>query len=623
MNTPALQTRLFLLVLLPLAGLGYLGLSGSLEKWRTYRAYVALDQNSVVLQQIGQSVHELQKERGRSAGFLGSKGTQFSAELGDQRTLSDQALARLDTLLRTFDAARFGPAFAAELQNGLTTLGQLPARRAAITALTLPATESTGYYTTLIGQLLEVVVAMSHLSKDADISRGISGYVNFVQAKEQAGLERATLTGVFTADAFTPESFRRFSQALAMQATYLRVFESFASPAQQEFLAATVRGPALETVAALRRTASERSATGKFGVTAATWFDASTARISLMKTVEDRLAHDYTVAADRIKTEAYRDFLLLAFTTGAILGLTFLISRITVRAISRSLLQVSSRLTQDSGQVKTAAGQVAASSHTLAEAASEQAASLEETSASLEEISCMTLRNADAAAQAKTLSGQTLLAADAGAAEMAEMHAAMTAIKASSANITKILKTIDEIAFQTNILALNAAVEAARAGEAGLGFAVVADEVRALAQRSATAARETGERIGDSVQRSENGVQISGRVARHFGEIVEKARRVDTLIGEIATSSREQTEGIAQVNIAVSAMDKITQSNAAGAEESAAGANQLDALSASLSGVVGQLLVVIGGRRSTDPLGVTGAPLPAGLRHTDRVPLPA
>ncbi|MBC7366461.1 MAG: chemotaxis protein, partial [Undibacterium sp.] len=173
------------------------------------------------------------------------------------------------------------------------------------------------------------------------------------------------------------------------------------------------------------------------------------------------------------------------------------------------------------------------------------------------------------------------------------------------------------------ILALNAAVEAARAGEAGMGFAVVADEVRALAQRSATAARETAEKIGDSVQRSETGAQISGRVPRHFGKIVEKARRVDTLIGEIATSSREQTEGIAQVNIAVSAMDKITQSNAASAEESAAGASQLGALSASLAGVVSQLLVVIGGRRATDSLGVTGARLPAGLRHTDRVPIPA
>ena len=619
MKTPALQTRLFLLLLLPLAGLGYLGLSGSLEKWRTYHAYVALDQNSAVLQQIGQSVHELQKERGRSAGFLGSKGVQFTAELRDQRALTDQTLAQLDALLRAFDAARFGPAFATKLRSGLTTLGQLADRRSAISSLSFSATESTGYYTALIRQLLDVVVAMSHLSKDADISHGISSYVNFVQAKEQAGIERATLTGVFTADAFTPESFRRFSQVLAMQDTYLRVFESFASAAQQEFLATTLRGPALDAVAALRQTASERSATGKFGVTAATWFEASTARINLMKIVEDRLAHDYTVDATRIQAEARHQFLFLAVATGAILGFTLIISRLTVRAISRSLLRVSSRLTQDSEQMKAAAGQVAASSQTLAESASEQAASLEETSASLEEIASMTKRNADAAIQAKTLSGQTLVAADSGTAEMAEMHEAMTAIKASSTNITKILKTIDEIAFQTNILALNAAVEAARAGEAGMGFAVVAEEVRALAQRSATAARETGDRIGDSVQRSENGVQISGRVARHFAEIVEKARRVDHLIGEIATASHEQTQGIGQVNVAVSAMDKITQSNAAAAEESAAGAKQLDALSASLSGVVGQLLVVVGGQRATDPLGQTGEPLPQGQRHTDHV----
>jgi methyl-accepting chemotaxis protein len=607
-------------MLLPLAGLAFFGARSSLEKWRTYRAYVALDGNSAVLQQIGQSVHELQKERGRSAGFLGSKGNQFAAELRDQRALSDQTLAELDTRLRAFDAARFGPAFAAKLNTGLTTLRQLPARRDAINALTLTAAESTAYYTGLIGQLLEVVVAMSHLSKDADISHGISCYVNFVQAKEQAGIERATLTGVFTADAFTPESFRRFSQVLAMQDTYLRVFESFASAEQREFLAATLRGPALETVTVLRNTASDRSATGRFGVAAAVWFDASTVRINLMKTVEDRLAADYTAAADRIKFEARRQFTLLTATTAAILGLTLLVSRLIVRAISRSLLGVASTMAEDSQQMKAAAGQVSVSSQTLAESASEQAASLEETSASLEEIASMTLRNADAAAQAKTLSGQTLVAADSGSAEMAEMNAAMAAIKTSAANIAKIVKSIDEIAFQTNILALNAAVEAARAGEAGMGFAIVAEEVRALAQRSATAARETAEKIEDSVQKSESGVQISGRVALHFSEIVAKARGVDTLVGEIATASREQTQGIAQVNIAVAAMDKITQSNAAGAEESAAGAKELDALAASLAGMVGQLLTLVGGQRATDPLGLTGAPRPGGQRRTDRVP---
>jgi methyl-accepting chemotaxis protein len=194
----------------------------------------------------------------------------------------------------------------------------------------------------------------------------------------------------------------------------------------------------------------------------------------------------------------------------------------------------------------------------------------------------------------------------------------MDAIKASAGNIAKILKSIDEIAFQTNILALNAAVEAARAGEAGAGFAVVAEEVRALAQRSATAAKETAEKIADSVRDSDRGVEISGRVVRHFAEIVVKARQVDTLVAEIATASTEQTQGIGQVNDAVSQMDNVTQANAAGAEETASQAQELNAQAAELTAVIGRLLVLIGGARANDPLGRPGETRPGGKRRGDR-----
>jgi methyl-accepting chemotaxis protein len=230
----------------------------------------------------------------------------------------------------------------------------------------------------------------------------------------------------------------------------------------------------------------------------------------------------------------------------------------------------------------------------LAEGASEQAASLEETSSSLEEMASMTKRNAEASTEAKELSNQTRIAADSGSADMAEMKVAMDAIKKSSAEISKIVKTIDEIAFQTNILALNAAVEAARAGDAGAGFAVVAEEVRNLAQRSAAAAKETAAKIEDSVNKSEHGVRISDKVALSLGEIVAKARKVDGLIGEIANASNEQNEGIGQVNTAVVQMDKVTQANAGSAEETAAAAEELSSQSAVM------LDTVVGLRRLID-----------------------
>ncbi len=262
-------------------------------------------------------------------------------------------------------------------------------------------------------------------------------------------------------------------------------------------------------------------------------------------------------------------------------------------------------LSETSLQVTAAAGQVAAASQTLAEGSTQQAASLEETSASLEEMSSMTKRNADSAQQAKELSHLTRGSADAGATHMRDMREAMDAIKASSDDIAKIIKTIDEIAFQTNILALNAAVEAARAGEAGMGFAVVAEEVRALAQRSAQSAKETATKIEDAISKSEHGVVISGKVAASLADIVEKARRMDSLVAEIANASAEQSQGIHQVNTAVSQMDKVTQSNASGAEESAAAAEELNAQAAAMQQSVTDLRRLITSTGENAPVSST------------------
>ena len=268
---------------------------------------------------------------------------------------------------------------------------------------------------------------------------------------------------------------------------------------------------------------------------------------------------------------------------------------VIIRTTSAVLRQVTQALNEGAEQAAAAAGQVSAASQSLAQGTSEQAASLEETSSSLEELSSMTKRNAASASSAKALSGETRLAAEAGDNDMTAMRQAMDAIKTSSSDIGKIIKTIDEIAFQTNILALNAAVEAARAGEAGAGFAVVAEEVRALAQRSANSAKETAAKIEVAIQNGEQGALVSSKVAQSLGVIVEKARKVDELVAEIATASSEQNQGIAQINTAVGQMDKVTQSNAGSAEETAAAAEELNAQSVSLKEAVGELQRLVGG----------------------------
>ena len=266
--------------------------------------------------------------------------------------------------------------------------------------------------------------------------------------------------------------------------------------------------------------------------------------------------------------------LLLLILAYAIL---YLMQRYTVRPLdliandlgtgSAQFLSASDQVANSSQTLAGAAEQVASSSQKLAEGASEQAAAIEETSASLEEMSSMihsTARNADLA---KSLAGDAQTSAQMGLSSMAQMTNAMAAIEHSSNQVVKIVKSIDEIAFQTNILALNAAVEAARAGEAGAGFAVVAEEVRSLAQRSAAAANESATKIEASILNSKQGSECLKSVGESFNLIESKIKETDNLVAEIALAAKEQAQGIEHITMAIQEMSKVAQNSAISIEQ--------------------------------------------------------
>lgn len=308
----------------------------------------------------------------------------------------------------------------------------------------------------------------------------------------------------------------------------------------------------------------------------------------------------------------------------AVLSLAALcLSFVLARSIALPILRTSANLNAGAEQTSSAAEHVSSASQSLAQGANDQAAAIEESSSSLEELASLTQRNSEHTQKANELAQQARAAADRGMADMQAMAGAMEGIKASSDDIAKIIKTIDEIAFQTNILALNAAVEAARAGAAGMGFAVVADEVRTLAQRSAAAAKETTAKIEGAIARTGQGVEISTKVAGSLADIVARVRQVDELIAQVTSASQEQNTGINHLHTSINQVDKVTQANAASAEESAAAAQQLSAQAETMKASVADLLELIGAdsqsTQATSPPAVfSTAKRPASMGHQRR-----
>lgn len=327
--------------------------------------------------------------------------------------------------------------------------------------------------------------------------------------------------------------------------------------------------------------------------------------IELLKNMNKGVKIYENVASQKVQTlKTVQVIILIAFFLIIILAWIFFAS-----PLIKTLTDIASEVMGGADQVNAAAGQISSSSQNMASGATEQASSIEETSSALEELSSQTTNNAKTASEANQLSSNASSSASKGNTTIEAMIASMSAMNESSKKISNIIKVIDEIAFQTNLLALNAAVEAARAGEHGKGFAVVAEEVRNLAQRSANAAKDTAALIEDSIHKTEDGATMANESGEVLKEIVTNSQKVTNLIGEITSSSREQADGVEQINKAVAEMDKITQSNAANAEQTAAASEEMSAQAQSLLELVARLNSVITGSNGSNGSGArTSAP---------------
>ena len=597
----SIRTRLLAAIALLVGGLLYFAVGQVVERVQTARTLATIETLSAVAVRSSAVVHELQKERGLSAGFLASRGQRFQSELASQHALTDRYVGELRTLLGTVDAEALGSRFATSLQAAGTQLDRLNDTRGRIRALSASGADSFGYYTGTIERYLALITTINQLSEHKAVSQAILGYVMFLNAKEQAGRERATLNGVFAANAFDTALYRRFLTIVAAQDTYLAAFRDFGSSTGLALFDEKMASAAAQEVDRMRKVALERSDIGGFGVEPAAWFRTITQKIDDMKLVEDLLSAELNALVERLAAEARADLWIAGSLTVAslLLALWFafvvrgivaslrravasaeriadgdLSERIEVDRMDetgqllQSMKHIVERLAHTIGEIRAAAdqladasGQISGTAQTLSQSSSEQAASVEETTASIEEISASIDHTSENARTTDSIAGHT-------AKEAAEGGEAVRDTVSAMQQIAERIGIVDDIAYQTNLLALNAAIEAARAGEAGRGFAVVAAEVRKLAERSQHAAQEISALAANSVSTAE-------RAGTMLEKIVPDVRRTSELIQEIAASSTEQAAGIGQINTAMGQLSQTSQHNASASEELAATAEQM------------------------------------------------
>lgn len=610
------NAKVALLSLVPLIGL--LGISSvvmvkQVNDMQSAKTIISLTQLSVSISDL---VHELQKERGLSVGHLGSAGQKFKQDLDQQRLTTDSKLKQLRQVLREFDVAQIS-ALSNALSHVNSQLSKLEDIRTGVSKLELTGEAAISYFSDLNARYLATIALLPQYSNQLDISHKLDAYANFLKGKEQAGIERAVLANTFAKDAFGPGMYERLITLIAVQNTYLDIFETIAPYEYRQFLKQTLSGKFIDETAIMRSKALEKAEKGGFGVDPTHWFAMQTGKINLLKDIENHIAKDAIEASDHIKQHANEQLWLNGGMSGLIAGFSLLLFWILRRDIAnqlggeprlvsalaakiadghlnrrrsdadkhsvgilaamltmqKRLADVIGTISQCSQQITQAAAEVSSAAQSLSQSSCEQAASIEETSAALEQLTGSVEHNHENAQLTESIAQR---AAQSATSSREAVHETVSAME----KIAEKIALIEGIAYQTNLLSLNASIVAAKAGQHGAGFSVVATEVRKLALHSQDTANEINELAN-------SGVNIARKADDVLNDMLPEIQKTAALVQEIATASDEQACGVKQISQAIMQLDTAIQQNAAASEQLAATAEELNDQSQALMAQVG------------------------------------
>jgi methyl-accepting chemotaxis protein len=338
-------TRISLLLVLPMMGLLIFSGMIILEKRETVKRMESLQELADLAPTISDLVHELQKERGTSAVFLGSKGNRFTKELPEQWALTSKKYSNLKKALKNFDAGLHGGQLVKKFKTANEVLSQLTEIRNGVKALSISGPKMAGFYTPTIARLLSIVEEMAVLSKNAKVTNAITAYTSFLQGKERAGLERAMGGIGFGAGKFSPKIYREFLQLIAMQNVYRDIFDIYATKEQRVFLKSTLVGADVDKVVYMRKIAIESPVTNSVGgISGPDWFSTISRKIDLLKTVEDKLASDLVDLTNSIRTSAQSAFMMLSVFTLVLLAITGILVVVVVRGITHAIADMTNSM---------------------------------------------------------------------------------------------------------------------------------------------------------------------------------------------------------------------------------------------------------------------------------------
>lgn len=599
MNRLGLAGKMLLAICLPLLALLFFAGHYVYDRYRVSQEMEQAQQMLVIVQSSAQLVHELQKERGMSAGFIGSAGRKFADALPGQRQ-------RVDDAIRRFQGTQQGIA----REDVRQALRELAGIRDQVSKLAIEVPRQVAFYSQLIASLLKVVDEISLRSQDATIALQTNVYAAFLQNKERMGMERATLSNVFARGSFTPATLQQFMSLLAAQQSYLERFRAVASPAQRRLLEQIEKSPVMAEVAKYEQLALGKMTEGGFGVDPELWFAVSTEKIDQLKQGEDQLYQQLFERVEQMLGESQRNFWWGAMVVLCCLLLTSLISwkvlrdvhlgfvalhrtfsrlvnanDLTVRvnwqsgdelgALARDLnrflqhleglllevrrsCEVLTRSASNSSEVIAevnegvvrGVGQV----ELVATAATEMASTVAEIARNATQTSLATQQAIGRARQGDKDVDQTITAIEQVAGTLDETRLLVNNLHQDTESAVEALNLIKQISDRTNLLALNAAIEAARAGELGRGFAVVADEVRSLAARTQQAADDIEQMLSrlragarQAVVAMQSGSEQAGlsvseaqRAGHELTDIVNEVRKVSDMTAQVATATEQQ-----------------------------------------------------------------------------------